>query len=179
MTETKDNEKILEEIKQEVEDNNVYLQQIEELKKKMDKMVDPDKYNQLEQERNKLLNDYINKRPAPKDDIKKGYTKEDVDKFGRELADAKELTNKEYIELSLKHRQAMLDVYNKDPYGLNGEKSADAQKAAEFYEVLLNDSSSDTQFRMKFEEYTTDDPMVIQKIRAAKAEQARLEKNKK
>ena len=42
-------------------DRDIY-DQIEELKNKMDSMVDPEKFKALEEERNKLLKDYINKR---------------------------------------------------------------------------------------------------------------------
>lgn len=150
------------------EDNNIYMQQIEELKTKMDTMIDPDEYKRLEEERNKLLNDYVNKRPAPVIDVAPTYSKEDVENLAKQLTEAKDITNIDYVKLSLEHREAMLAVYDKDPYGLNGEKSADTEAAANFYKSLLEESSTPSQFRMRFEEYTKDDPTVIQKLRAAR-----------
>lgn len=150
------------------EDNSVYMKQIEDLKSKMDSMVDPDKYKKLEEERNKLLNDYINKRPTPKVEEASVYSKEDVERLAKELTSAKDITNIDYVKLSLEHREAMLAVYDKDPYGLNGEKSRESNEIAEFYKQLVEDSKTPSQFRMKFEEYVKDDPIVIQKIRTAR-----------
>ena len=69
----------------------------------------------------------------------------------------------------------MLAVYDKDVYGLNGEKSPETAQAAEFYKTLLEDSKSSAQFRMRLEEYLKDDPVVAQKVRAAR--QSRNQKN--
>lgn len=149
-------------------DNNVYLEQIEELKNKMDSMVDPEKYKALEEERDKLLKEYINKRPAPKAKPTPTYSKEDADNLAIKLAQAKDTTSMDYIKLSLEHREAMLAVYDKDVYGLNGEKSPETAQAAEFYKRLLEDSKSPAQFRMMLEEYLRDDPVVAQKVRAAR-----------
>ena len=160
-----------EETKKVSEPEQMVLDQLASLKAKMDVMVDPDKYKELEAQHKKLLDEYVNKRPAPITEKPHVTTKEDVDNLSRQLARcSKDVTNREYIELALKHRQAVLDVYDKDPFGMNGQKSAEAEQAASFYKQVLEESSTPIQFRMLMEQYVKDDPVVIQKIRAAKAE---------
>ena len=160
-----------EEIKKTSEAEQMVLDQLASLKTKMDVMVDPEKYKELEAQHKKLLEDYVNKRPAPQQTQTHITTREDVDALSRQLATgSKDVTNREYIEISLKHRQAVLDVYDKDPFGLNGQKSPEAQEAADFFTKILEEAKTPTQFRMLMDQYVKDDPVVLQKIRAAKAE---------
>ena len=60
-------EQIIEKDLTELETN--YLAKIEELKQKMDAMIDPEEHAKLQEEHDKLLNDYINKRPTPKKEV--------------------------------------------------------------------------------------------------------------
>lgn len=155
-----------EETKKETLEAN-YLEQIAELKAKMETMVPGEEYNKVLAEHKRLTDDYINKRPAPTNETH-AYTKEDLEKFSRELANASNKTNRAYVELSLKHRKAMLDVFDKDPFGLNGQKSQEAEQAAQFFETMLEEAKTDTQFRMLMDQQIYDDPVVMQKIRSAR-----------
>ena len=56
--------KLLEEGKSEVE--IMQLEKIAEMKEKMDQMVDPEEFKKLQTQYKKLLDDYTNRRPAPK-----------------------------------------------------------------------------------------------------------------
>lgn len=144
-----------------------YLEQIAELKAKMETMVPGEEYNRVLAEHKRLTDDYINKRPAPINETH-AYTKEDYETLSRELANSSNKTNRAYVELALKHRKASLDVYDRDPFGLNGQKSSEAEKAAQFFETVLEEAKTDTQFRMLMDQQIYDDPVVMQKIRSAR-----------
>ena len=156
------------------------MEQINELKDRMDKMVDSAEHAKLKKEYETLLKDYVNKRPAPKTTEKKPYTPEDVKNLGKKLASMGQgnVTNREYIESALEHRQAMLDVYDKDPFGLNGQKSLESQQAADFFKWALTESKTASHFKMLVSEQLTDDPIVLQKVAVAKAEAKKQSKDK-
>jgi len=121
------------ETRQEVNPTDNLLNELADMKRRMDEMIPVDKYSELEKQNKKLLNDFVNARPAPKQEI---YKKEDLDTASRQLVELgkKGVTNREYVEASLRHRNISLEITGKDPYGQNGQKSPESIRSAEFFQ---------------------------------------------
>ncbi len=163
----------------EVNTTDNLLNELADLKSRMDGMIPVDKYKELESQNKKILTDYVNTRPAPKQTLVV-YKKEDLDNASRKLVDLgkRGVTNREYVEASLEHRKISLDLTRKDPYGQNGEPSAEATRAAEFFQYALDNSNSASQFRMLLDQGVNDDPQVLAKVREYRA-QVNSTKNRK
>lgn len=151
--------------------NDQLLETIADLKNRMDGMIPSEKYNELEKQNKKLLSDYVNTRPAPKE-VEHVYKKEDLDAAARELVELgkKGVTNREYVEASLRHRDISLEITGKDPYGQNGEKSPESVRSAEFFAHALDNSTSASGFRMMLDQGIHDDPQVLSKVNQYRAQ---------
>lgn len=144
----------------------LHLEQINELKSKMDSMVDPEEYKKLKQQYETLLNDYVNKRPVNQPKVEKLNPKDYADRLLQATGD--NMTNREYWDNALKYRDAVLEQRGIDVFGHNGEESKDSQEVANIVKQLLNESQNDTDFRIRMENTLKDDPAVLQALRAKK-----------
>ena len=82
----------------EVVEENAEMETIKELMGKVDAMIEPEKYADLEQKYKKLLKDYTERRPAPK---KKeiGYSERQVTKQDLFVLQRLPLSNDEILKL--------------------------------------------------------------------------------
>jgi hypothetical protein len=151
----------------------IYLDQIEELKKKMDSMVDPVEYKKLKDQHAKLLNDYVNRRPAP---IQEPTVVRSVKEIAKELAKVKDanITNRDYVLKSLEYRDAHIREYGTDPFSDFGQKGPgkstdDTQEVANTLKQLLDENTSPVDFRIKLNSVLQDDPQLTAKLRSRRA----------
>jgi len=164
--------KLLEEGKTEVEITQ--LETIANLKLKMDSMIDPVKFAELQAEYDELMRIYTTERPAPKVVIPVTLRKASV--IANELRAIKDgdMTNRDYIKLSLEYRKAYMSELGKDPwtdFSVTGSAEATdkTQNIADALQSLVDENPSNVEFRMKLESVLRDDPKVIAVLRTRKA----------
>lgn len=155
-----ENEKTVEELQ---------LEQIENLKTQMDNMVDPAKYAELQKQYKKLLDDYVNRRPAPQVEVKETRKASEV---AKELIQVKnrDITNRDYIAKTLEYREAHIKEYGTDPFtdfGQNGPQkpTEDTNFVASTLKTLLDENPSPVDFRIKLNSVLQDDPQLMAKLR--------------
>lgn len=156
------------------EQQNLELEKIQELMEKVDQMIDPEEYKELEKKYNTLLNDYINKRPAKKEP--KQTIVRPAAEIANDIRNIKDgdVTNREYWELSIEYRDAFLKETGKDPWSDGmGDATDQTEKVANTVKQLLRDYENPVSFRTQFNELIQDDPNVIRALRD------RNKKNKK
>jgi len=148
------------------------LEKIEEMKLKMDAMVDPDDFKNLKADYDKLLDEYINKRPAPK---KKEKVLRPVADIAKELHNIKsgDMSNRDYIKKSLEYREAHIKEFGKDPWtNFSTEGSDEAtpttNKVAQGLQTLLDENESPVDFRIKMNSMMKDDPGLMRKLQKNK-----------
>lgn len=149
--------------------DEVYQAKIAELE--AEKAEAEKKAAEAETARIKAVKDSLNNRAVPKTE---NYTKKDFIQLSKDLAEVAKkegVTNRDYVELSLKHRAASIEVLGKDPFELNGENSKDknGEKVAKFLQKGLEEAKTPDAFRMYLESGIKDDPIVVSKVRAANA----------
>ena len=148
----------------------VYLDQIADLKKQMDEnMISKEDYDKLLKEHKKLLNDYVNRRPAPKVEDKETRKASEV---AKELIKIKnrDITNRDYIAKTLEYREAHLKEFGTDPFtdfGQNGPQkpTEDTNMVATTLKTLLDENPSPVDFRIKLNSVLQDDPQLMAKLR--------------
>ena len=148
----------------------VYLDQIADLKKQMDEnMISKEDYDKLLKEHKKLLNDYVNRRPAPKVEDKETRKASEV---AKELIKIKnrDITNRDYIAKTLEYREAHLKEFGTDPFtdfGQNGPQKPtdDTNMVASTLKTLLEENPSPVDFRIKLNSVLQDDPQLMAKLR--------------
>ena len=159
-----ENEKTVEELQ---------LEQIESLKKQMDNMVDPAKYAELQKQYKTLLDDYVNKRPAPTPHAKAiRHAKEIATEFQK--IKQSDISNRDYIAKALEYRTAYMKEFGTDPFtdfGSHGpgQPTADTEEVAEKLEKLLEENLSPVDFRIKMNSILQDDPQLMSKLRKQRA----------
>ena len=146
-----------------------YLAQIGELKAKMDQMVDPEEYKKLKGQHDKLLNDYVNKRPAPKKEEPKIRPAVEVAKELIKIQDG-DISNRAYIQKSLEYRQAYIKEFGTDPwtdFTVNGSSAPNEQteRVAKALQQLVDENESPVSFRIALNDMLRDDPAVIAALR--------------
>jgi hypothetical protein len=152
------------------EQEQVYLDQIADLKKQMDEgMIPKDKYEKLLAEHKKLLNDYVNRRPAPQ--VQQTQTRS-AKEVAKELIKIKnrDITNRDYISKALEYREAHLKEFGTDPFtdfGQNGPQkpTEDTNMVASTLKTLLEENPSPVDFRIKLNSVLQDDPQLMAKLR--------------
>ena len=166
------NEKTVEELQ---------LEQIESLKKQMDNMVDPAKYAELQKQYKKLLDDYVNKRPAP---IPQAPVTRPTREIAKEFQNIKnsDITNRDYIVKSLEYRDAYIAEFGTDPFtdfgsSGSGEKNADTEEVAGKLKKLLDENESAVSFRIAMNEILKDDPQLIAMIKQRKQQEEKSRKS--
>lgn len=140
------------------------LETIEALKLKMDGMVDPAEYAKLKSQYDTLLNDYVNRRPAPKAETPKLRPARDI---AKELSAIKshDVSNREYIAKALEYRKAFIAETGKDPFGDKGQPTEDSQKVADTLEHLLQQYPNPSDFRHYLNQTLQDDPQLVIQLR--------------
>lgn len=159
--------KLLEEGKTEAEISQMEV--IAEMKIKMDAMIDPEKHAELKTEYDKLLKDYVNKRPVPK---KKEKVLRPIKEIAQELAtiSSGDITNREYIEKSLEYREAYIKKFGTDPFTDSttdgpSEPTPQTKKVAESFQKLLDENPSPIDFRLKMNSVMKDNATLLRNMR--------------
>lgn len=154
------NEKTVEELQ---------LEQIEQLKQKMDKMVDPSEHEKLQKQYKQLLNDYVNKRQAP---APQPETLRPAKEVARELMSVKDgnISNREYVKKALEYRKSYMNEFGTDPFADFGEHGSsksnpDTEEVADKLQKLLDENESPVDFRIKMNSMLQDDPLLLSKLR--------------
>lgn len=141
------------------------MEQIEALMAKVDVMVDPDKFAELETKYKKLLKDYTERRPAPKkQEVKKLRKAVEIANELRQISDG-DITNRGYWEKSLEYRDAFMSESGNDPwtdFGREGsnKETPKTKKIAAAIKQLLDENPSDVDFRIRMHGALRDDPNV-------------------
>jgi pyruvate/oxaloacetate carboxyltransferase len=146
----------------------INLEKLEEMKQQMENMVSGEEYNKIKAEYEKLLNEYINKRPAPKEEIVKPRNPREII---NDINNAK--LNRDYISKVLEYRDAVLQETGKDVFadvsttGL-GNPTPDTEEVANALQSLLESTDSPAEFNFRLEQMLVDDAAVIASIKANK-----------
>ena len=151
----------------------MYLAQINELKEKMDAMVDPEEYDRLAKQHKTLLDDFVNKRPsAPAPDSTEQKSAADL---AKKLANftGGNVSNRDYIKTSVEYREAMIRETGLDPWTDFGAKgpgrpTEDTTQLAATFQQLLDENEDPVSFRIKFNNILEDDNVLLSKIRSRK-----------
>jgi len=150
----------------------IQLAKIEEMKTKMDSMVEGAEYNKLKTEYSKALNELVNRRPVVK---KVEKVLRPVKEIAKELSSIQsgDITNRDYIEKSLEYRTAHISEFGTDPFsdfGQNGPgvSTDDTKEVASVLQTLLDENPSPVDFRIKLNSVLKDDQTLIKKLRKRK-----------
>ena len=151
---------------------DLQLEKIEEMKLEMETMVNPEKYAKLKKEYKTLMDDYVNKRPVPKEkEIKFRPTKEIAKELGS--IESGDISNRAYVAKSLEYRNAHIAEFGTDPFADFGQEGAgsstdDTKQVADVLQKLLDENKSPEDFRLKLHSVLKDDQTLIKKLRKRK-----------
>lgn len=147
----------------------MYLAQIQELKDKMDQMIDPEEHKKLQAQHKKLMNEYVNRRPVVKKEEK---TIRKASEVGQEITKIKnaDITNRDYIAKAIEYRNAHIHEFGTDPFtdfGPNGpnKPTEETNMVAQTFQTLLDENPSPVDFRIKLNSILQDDPQLLAKLR--------------
>ena len=147
----------------------MYLEQINELKTKMDTMVDPAEYKKLQTQHKKLMDDFVNRRPPI---VKKEVVIRPTKEVAQELSKIKngDITNRDYIAKTLEYREAHIHEFGTDPFtdfGTNGpnQPTEETKTVASTLKTLLDENPSPVDFRIKLNSVLQDDAQLLAKLR--------------
>lgn len=143
----------------------IQLETIQELKAKMDAMVDPGEHAKLKTQYDTLLKSMINKRPAP-EQIQ--VVKKSAKEVAKEIISNKPMSNREYVKKALEYRDAMILEYGKDPFNDGKTDQNEINQTVEALKYLVEDSENDSDFRYKFDQIVKDDPQIVAMLKAKK-----------
>lgn len=108
----------------------------------------------------------VNYRPAPSEKPKL----EDPSVYAKKLSKAKNLSNKDFWETSLKYRESTLNKTGKDVWTPTGEVTAESKDLVRAITDILDTSETDIDFRMKMNNKLVEDRQIsmylAQKARA-------------
>jgi len=162
------NEKTVEELQ---------LEQIEQLKQKMEKMIEPEEFKKLKGQYDTLLNDYVNKRPAPEP---KPQTSRPVKEIAKEIIGIKDgdISNRDYIVKVLEYRTAYMEQYGTDPFtdfGAHGsgEATNDSEEVALKLQKLIDNNETPVAFRIAMNDMLKDDPQLVALLAKKKSQKSR------
>lgn len=157
------------------ETDQMYLDQIEELKNRIDnEMVPKEELVKLQAQHKKLLDEYVNRRPVVKNEVKIRPAKE----LAAELmkAESGNMLNRDYVALALEYRDAFIKERGQDPFsnsiltnkGVEFEKAGtneDANEIAAGFKHILDNSEDSVSFNIRLGSIMQDDQGIISKIR--------------
>jgi hypothetical protein len=173
-TKTRENEKMLKlQIQLFADDQTteeMYLEQINELKTKMEnEMISKEDYKKLQAQHKKLMDDYVNRRPVPQVQVKPIRKTKEV---ASELAKIKngDITNREYVQKTLEYRNAHIHEFGTDPFTDFSQKGPgtatdDTNEVATTLQTLLDENQSPVDFRIKLNSILEDDQQLMAKMR--------------
>jgi hypothetical protein len=78
------------------------------------------------------------------------------------------MSNRKFIETSVKYRDAVMAEVGRDPWSDNGEPTPDTVKVADTFKALLEANPDDYSFRTKLHGLLRDDANLLAKLRANK-----------
>lgn len=162
-----------------IETNEIYLEQIEALKNRIDnEMVDKNELIELKRQHKALLDDYVNRRPVVEVKETKGRPAKDI---AADILKAKSgnMSNKDYVALALEYREAFISELGQDPFsnsivtnkGVQFEKvgeNKDAEEVAMGLEYLIGESEDPVSFNIRANNIFQDDNALINKIRKSR-----------
>lgn len=149
--------------------DSIHLEKLAELKEKMDsEMVSKTEYDKLQKEHSKLLDEYINRRPAPQKQEVKLRRAGDIANDLRNVDSS--VSNRDYIELSLEYRDAFLRETGKDPFTdftMSGPSAPneDSVEVATVLRTLLDENKNPVHFRNSLNSVLEDDSILMAKLR--------------
>jgi hypothetical protein len=150
----------------------IQLATIDEMKKKMDSMVDPEEHKKLQAEYKKMMTDYVNKRPAP---TKKEVVLRPTKDIAKELVNIEsgDVSNREYIAKTLEYRNAHIHEFGTDPFADGGEDGAgestpDSIEVAKVLAQLVDENQSPVDFRIKLNSVLKDDSKLVSALNKRK-----------
>ena len=149
---------------------DMYLEQIQELKAKMDNdMISKEEYLKLKAQHKKLMDDFVNRRPVVKKTEKTIRPAKDVASEISMIKNA-DITNREYIAKALEYRASHIHQYGTDPFtdfGSNGpnKPTEETNMVASTLQTLLDENPSPVDFRIKLNSILQDDPQLLAKLR--------------
>ncbi len=168
-----------EEVKEEVIEKTDEMAAIEKLMAEKENMVSKEEFEKLKAEKNKLLNEYINKRAVPE---KKKETLRPAAEIVKELRQIKDgdMTNRDFIQKSLEYRKSYMAQFGTDPWTDFTNKGSDhansqTKKVADVFQKLLDENPAPVDFRIKMASIMKDDPNVM----AVLSERKKQNKKKK
>jgi hypothetical protein len=176
----RENEKMSEEIVKTPE-----MERIEALMEKVDRMIEPEKFDELETKYKQLLKDYTERRPAPKKEKKQEL--KPVAEYAAELSrignqDAPnplDVTNRNYIKLSVDYRDAYMKETGNDPWTDDtGPATEQTKKVAGVYKQLLQDYESPIEFSRALTDLMVDDKKLLRALADKRAQEAKKNKRK-
>lgn len=145
-----------------------YLEQIAELKRKMDEdTVSKAEYEKLLAEHKKLTDDYINRRPVVKQKVELKEPKVYAEKMMK--IKQGDISNLEYVRTMLDYRDAFLaktgrDVFSDFTKEGPGQPTESTKKVASLLRKTVNEAQSPEDFRMKLNLLLKDDPHITSMI---------------
>ena len=143
----------------------IQLETIQELKAKMDAMVDPEEHAKLKTQYDTLLKSMINKRPAP---IEEQPKTKPAKELAKDFIQNQQISNRAYIKNALEYRQAMIKEFGKDPFNDGKTDPAETQRVADALQKMVDESDSDSEFRYLFDQSVEDDPDLAKMLKAKK-----------
>lgn len=155
------------------ETDQMYLEQIEALKLKMEnEMVDKEEFEKLQAQHKKLLDEYINKRPV---ETVKPEVLRSAAEIAKELTNIKNgnMTNRDYVKTSLEYREAHIRETGLDPWADFGPKgpgkpNEETEEVANAFKAILEENEDPVSFRIKMNSVLEDDNVLLSKIRNRK-----------
>ena len=140
-----------------------YLEQLDELKKKMDTMVSGEDYSKVLAEHKRLTQEYINKRQPVEAVVENRLS-------AKQLSDEllkRDLTKLEHVKLSLEYRDAVKRETGKDPWigaGITEQEAAQVEK--HFTGLLEEYGDNPNEFTYRFDQSLVDDPELMMALKA-------------
>lgn len=142
----------------------IQLETIQELKAKMDAMVDPEEHAKLKTQYDTLLKSMINKRTPVEEPPQTRPAKE----LAKEFIKNEPMSNREYVKQALEYRDAMIKEFGKDPFNDGKTDPAETQRVADALQKMVQESDSDSEFRYLFDQTVKDDADIAQMLKAKK-----------
>ena len=142
----------------------IQLETIQELKAKMDAMVDPEEHAKLKTQYDTLLKSMINKRTP----VEEKPTTRPAKELAKEFIKNEPMSNREYVKQALEYRDAMIKEFGKDPFNDGKTDPAETQRVADALLKMVQESDSDSEFRYLFDQTVKDDADIAQMLKAKK-----------
>lgn len=164
-------DKLIAEGKSEIE--IMQLEKIAEMKEKLDSMVDPVEHEKLKEQYKLAMDEFVNRRPAPKTEEPTVAPVKDLAKKLSSIKDGN-ISNREYIKTALEYRKAHIKETGRDPFtdfGENGPQAPneETERVAKILQQVVDNNESSTSFRIALNDVLRDDPKLAQSLARKRA----------